>query len=398
MLKFISSISVAPIFLLTLCCTNRSSCNPSSQVGYSNAAESYFEDSQEEKVWFERQWKDPKTFVMGKPSDEKIIMWKKICEGENHDRCRFEVESYIQPIESYIAFEDLTWARYQPSGTGIRSDFDYFCWRLNELKPMKRIKGECARYQALEKQLDCVLKYQPGSTVDICNCAGMISDFEMMRADYYCTRLSELFPTVRTLLEEEKEAFHTYRDAAIKSFEMIVLGEERYWGTITPMASENFARSVAEEFTTGVVPVFLGLADSLHSKRPAIYADVTDKMMDEAYEKYLSSIIVADIYASEGWPVPEEYTADNLRCILRADQSAWKAWMDVRQRVSEALPINARKLYDNCTNNASRAHLIAVLNRYSEHDLCESSFYSHLLRRDCNDEQLINYDFDQSFN
>ena len=355
------------------------------------------EKSSEDTVCYERRWKNPDTYVMEKPSGAEIAAWKKACEKYNPEGNRFEVCSFMEPVESYLALWDLDQVRYQHRESGLEDSFAFFCWRLNELCPQGPVDGECGRYEALERQMACLCEYVPGPTYEICNHAWMLSDFELMRANYYSTRLGSVLSSARTLLELERHAFGRYLKASLNAFEMIVLGEQKYWGTIIPMCSGNFRGAVASEFAYGIVPTYLGLTDPEHFDQEAAYAEVSDAAIERAYGIFSNSIEVNDIYEIEGTEVPEDYTQTGLRKVLDDDRCAWNEWMKARSSVSSALYGRTRDLYDAGTVRVKRKHLISLLNRYTEYDLRGESYHEVLLGQDCDDRQIKDYDYDESY-
>lgn len=81
---------------------------------------------------------------MGRPSDKQIAVWKKACEEANPDCNRFEVYPYMEPVEAYVALTDLIRVMYQ-TNSKYREDFEFFCWRLNEMAPIAECpEGEAA--------------------------------------------------------------------------------------------------------------------------------------------------------------------------------------------------------------------------------------------------------------
>lgn len=348
-------------------------------------------------VYYSRTWKNPSTFVMGAPSQEKILEWQNACEKLNPQASRFVAETYLQPLDSYVTFWDLDEVRYQNREAGYTDDFAFMCWRLNELCPMGQPEGECARYDALQAQMDSMCAYIPEATFEIIIMSGTVADFEMMRADWYGRRLGECMLELKVRLDEERAAFHRYMDMAQESFYRIVMGDPSLWGTISSFAICEFKQMVAHEYADAIIPAYLRHVDSAHFKSPERHSEVTDEMIGKAYDLFLNSLKEPETGWSEDYVTPEEFTLASQKAALVAERIAWNEWMRCRKTVSEGMSGMDKRMYDKCTNEVMRSHLISLLNRYTEADIRSEIYFDILLKRDCTDRELHEYDYDKSY-
>ena len=84
---------------------------------------------------------------------------------------------------------------------------------------------------------------------------------------------------------------------------------------------------------------------------------------------------------------------EEKRCALKNDMRYWDKWMAERRKVSAQLPMPFKKVYDNCTNNLKRRKLIQIKSRYLGYGICSGFELDCILKKDCSDEELFNYDY-----
>lgn len=149
------------------------------------------------------------------------------------------------------------------------------------------------------------------------------------------------------------------------------------------MAYGEFFIESYEQRLISLTDYYFTLGDSNYQPTER-HAQISDKMIHRAYSDFFDELINSDY---------EDYSVEEKQSALKNDMRFWDKWMAERRKVSAQLPMPLKKVYDNCTNNLKRRKLIQIKSRYWGYGICSGFELDCILKKDCSDEELVNYDY-----
>lgn len=211
----------------------------------------------------------------------------------------------------------------------------------------------------------------------------------IMRKKLYKTqKTSELTP----LFEEEQKLFEKYKEACKIAFctcrEVYLIGS----GT----GQSLFISEIEEECCHQLMLADEGALMQLCGGKPVVdgHQIITPQMITRAYAKMME--VQKDCEDDDSEAMQKKCSRTNKQNLLRQEQKAWNQWMAYRATMSAQLPAEARKHFDNGTNNAMRHKLIQLKNQYANIGVVSNDVVRCTLPYDCSDKELMEYSsFDQ---
>ena len=343
----------------------------------------------DEAVLFKRQWNNPKYYVFDKPSARKIKQWQRACEELNKSSNSQSVPSYMEPyMAANLAYTDWVQVCCSSLGQdlGYSDGYDFLLWRMNELlPPTGDFEGETERYAFFRRQADTLENcWTSGAQWDYYFKADLSARLVDIEGEIYSARLRRVLPSMGRVLEMEKQAYDSFYTAAYKTFEKTQMDPDGWDGSAASMAYSDMSKELAGPRNRSIIPFYLAITDPENAPEEDRHAIITDEMLSDEYEAFLESLE----------PMDGRYPLDEQQTALKAERAAWDKWMEVRQTVSGSLSGTEKEIWDNCTNNLKRSHLISLKNRYEGMGIWSDSELEKLLRESCSDRILFGDRYD----
>lgn len=344
-----------------------------------------------DSVLFLRHWNEPEYYVFDRPSDKKIKEWQAACEELNAAYDSLYVPAYMDSLMiPYLAY--LDWFEVCCSWEGVKRGYDedreFVLWRMNEmLPPTGEIKGEVERYDFFCRQADIIGNswiYARGGQWDENFGSALNRRTAEIEGKIYAERIRKELPSISNVLEMEERAYDTFYSAAYETFEKTQMSPDGMNGSAAMMAYASIQEEVAVQRNRSIVPLYLTVTDPENVKAPEWHALITDRMLSDEYDSFVKSLEQNE-YA---YPIEEQKAA------LKTERKAWDRWMDMRVKVSNRLQGASKDVWDNCTNNLKRSHLIALKNRYTGHGACPQAEIDALILDSCGDKVLFGDRYD----
>lgn len=342
-----------------------------------------------DSVLFMRQWNEPEYYVFDRPSDKKIKEWQAACEELNAAYDSLYVPAYMDSLMApHLAYVD--WFEVCCSMEGIKRGYDedseFFLWRMNEMLPPDReITSEVERYAFFRRQADTIGNcWTEGTQWDLNFGSAMNRRIAEIEGKIYTERIRMELPSISNVLEVEEKAYDTFYSAVYETFEKTQMSPDGMNGSAAMMAYASIQREVAVQRNRSIVPLYLTVTDPENVKAPEWHALITDRMLSDEYDSFVKSLEQSE-YA---YPIEEQTAA------LKTERKAWDRWMDMRVKVSNRLQGASKDVWDNCTNNLMRSHLIALKNRYTGHGVCSEAEIDALILDSCSDKILFGDRYD----
>ena len=194
---------------------------------------------------------------------------------------------------------------------------------------------------------------------------------------------SELAP----LFEEEQKFFEKYKEACKNAFctsrEVYLIGS----GTGRSLFMSDIEDECCHQLMLADEDVLMQLC----GEKPIVesHQKITPPMITKAYAIMID--VQKDCDNDNSEESQKEYSRTNKQNLLRKEQNAWSQWMAYRVTMSEQLPAEARKYFDNGTNNAMRHKLIQLKNQYANVGVVGDDVIRCTLPYDCSDRDLMVY-------
>ncbi|MCQ2136087.1 MAG: hypothetical protein MJY67_04140 [Bacteroidales bacterium] len=322
--------------------------------------------------FYSRHWNDTRDYLMGKPSEQDIQAWKKLCETAFPAES-LEIWQSQQPAESYVAFNDLIETVLNQQ----KPDLDFIIWRINELSPMEKAESECQAYKGLKEQFKNLTYFCPGTYIDMIQSEQLSYTFDRLMADYYYEQCSQKYPKLKDALNKEQELSKTFIDKFNNCYNTINANEYAecysHWNEI--LAAVETDAIIYKQYADGIIPLYLAL------KEPKIYQIekpqtlvIKDEWIEKAFVRFKRHLRSAE-----------------KKNALENDQKAWQAWVDSREEVSALLKGRAKQVYDNQTMLIRRTRFICLTDHYESFTDTGMSYseFESLLGLDCTDEEIV---------
>lgn len=107
----------------------------------------------------------------------------------------------------------------------------------------------------------------------------------------------------------------------------------------------------------------------------------TSSMITDAYSVFIEAV---------GENEYNEYKTQYQEA-LRNEQKCWNEWMYYRALLSQNLPSDIKRYYDNCTNMVKRTKLLQLKNQNQALGVCGHEVIDCVLPDNCSDKALLNY-------
>lgn len=347
--KLLAIIFAAAVF--GSCCGHRSAKQSTVQNSEATFTEVSEATCANDSVHSRRHWNDPEYYVFDKPSDDSIAVWKAACEEYDSvpENIVVPTDKFLKS-DAYIAFCD--WNHV------CRSNNDFLLWRLNELMPAEgHFDGEVQRYRFFCRQIDSLESCLPelDSQREMNDGAYMCADLADLTAQIYSSRLRQALPSFSSVFEKEEAAYCAFNKAAQNSFDKCSMSPYNN-GSASALAYAGFAEDIAKLRCQAIIPFYLFVTDPRNAPKDSIHQHISNRMVLDEYSAFIESIVREE----EGsYPIKEQRTS------LIDAKEAWTGWLKARSNVSQLLSGEEKKVWDNCTNNLKRSHLMTLKDRYN---------------------------------
>lgn len=184
--------------------------------------------------------------------------------------------------------------------------------------------------------------------------------------------LISMLPQYKHELTKEKAVWEKYQNVVKE------VAECEYHGSSTPMY-------VADVLNQGIClreTSFNKLILHLKGKRVYFSKTIfTSAMINNAYSAYIRAI------------GEEEYIDNKSGYLqsLRKEQICWNEWMECRKSISQMIPLDIKRFYDNCTNMVKRTKLFQLKNQNNALGMCGYEVVECVLPENCSDKALLSY-------
>jgi len=388
-MKSSSFLLIFSALLLTVACTGRRSSDTFCSQEQTVLSSEITTDS----ILFKRTWKNPKIYILDKPSDAVIRKWQSICEQINPEMNEMKIPSFKAGyfIDREITFYDLAAVGFNSDKEDIIGDNAFMLWRINEFMPAaEEPKNETERYEILCAQMDSLLNcLGSGTQWDYNINSDLRAVFAHIRVQEYANRLEESFPAMSESLKEEYLAWESYYETSSATYHIIRLGPG-CCGSAFPMAICGFLEESSLLMIEAMMPFYFHITDPSYVYEKSTLKPVTDRDIFLEYDRFSVSL---EREMHERYDPELDNPIEDQLAALERDREQWAAWLSSRQAVSEALTPDHREIYDDCTNRLRRRKLIDLKNRYEDYGIQESSLKLYL-QYDCSDKELSEHDFE----
>ena len=165
---------------------------------------------------------------------------------------------------------------------------------------------------------------------------------------------------------------------------------ERYHEAVQDVADCEYYGSSTSMFIVDVLSQGVRLRDEsfckliLHLKGKGVLFSKTifsSSMITEAYAAFIKAV------------GENEYIEDSNKYqnALRKEQKCWNDWIYYRYEMSQKLPSDIKRFYDNCTNMVKRFKLLQLKNQNQALGMCGHEVAECVLPEDCSDKVLLEY-------
>lgn len=334
-------------------------------------------------VHFKFKWRnaDSIPYLFGKPSKDKIAEYQRRFDSLHRTESYgfYDRIEYFRDVPHITAVNDFATLWFKNETTPYKDDLDMILWRINECYPLNCSTTETERYQRLSEQIDSLLSYSLHTQWDYNIHAWLVTQLHKYKAEIYNGRLLDCNSKFKDILISEHRTWKQYEEALRDVCDKIVIGKNG--GSRAPMTYGDFFIESYEQRLISFLDYYFTLSDSnYHSIKNHLL--ISDKMIHRAYGDFFGELIHSDY---------EDYSVEEKQCALKNDMHFWDKWMAERQKISMQLPTLHKQTYDNCTNNLKRRKLIQLKNQYLEHSPIPMSTANILLRQDCSDKELFEY-------
>jgi len=205
----------------------------------------------------------------------------------------------------------------------------------------------------------------------------------MQKKLYKNQNTSELAP----LFEEEQKFFEKYKEACKNAFctsrEVYLIGS----GTGRSLFMSDIEDECCHQLMLADEDVLMQLCAGKSVVES--HQKITPQMITKAYAKMIE--VQEDCEDDESEAMQKKCSRTNKQNLLRKEQKAWNQWMAYRATMSEQLPAEAQKYFDNGTNNAMRHKLIQLKNQYANIGVLSDDVIRCTLPYDCSDRDIMAY-------
>lgn len=334
-------------------------------------------------VHFKFKWRnaDSIPYLFGKPSKDKIAEYQRRfdCLHFTERYGFYDRIEYFRDIPHITAVNDFV-TLWFATETPYQDDLDMILWRINECYPLNYSISEIELYQRFSEQIDSLLSYSLGWQWDYNMHASLAALLHQYEVEIYNNRLLDCSNEFKDILIAEHCAWKEYEEALHDVCDKVIIGKDG--GSGAPMAYSEFFIESYEQRLISLLDYYFILGDSNYQPTER-HAQISDKMIHKAYSDFFD-VINSDY---------EDYSVEEKQSALKNDMRFWDKWMAERRKVSAQLPMPLKKVYDNCTNNLKRRKLIQIKSRYLGYGICSGFELDCILKKDCSDEELFNYDY-----
>lgn len=306
-----------------------------------------------------------------------------------------ETKEYINEWGNFNNFKDERQRRFVEYIIKAPS-YDIYFGLLNEYLPIPSNdkSTEYDRYMASEIQIDSLLAFPYGEA----GTAGIYSHstYQRIFTSWTLQKVTDQFRAAGLYSVDVDSAWQNYRNAMLTAVDSVVMYRRHCIGTIGIMEYVAFAERLDDDFLSSML-------DALYSQQRNIHhVAILDKYISEAYKTLRSHLKEHvpkngfDDLAGCYIPLSERYAA------LDKDEETWTTFINARNRFASTLTGQQRKAYNNATNNLKRNKLWLLKNEYRCYPTSASigsddKFYDILLPFDCNDKELMKYNFQEHY-
>ena len=220
------------------------------------------------------------------------------------------------------------------------------------MPPHKYILSTKERFDFLNRQINNLLDYEKSSQWDY----NLGSWLEMDMEAFVVRMLEKELNKLNPLFKAEVEAFEDYLSAAETVYDYLIVGKDGYQGSLSTMkwALFNKDRYIMRRRSLEGMLFYLSDGIALTDNAPS---EFTVEMVSREYDCFIKELPYLE----------DDYSIEERTAVLEAERTAWEKWMEVRNRISQALPEVQRNVYQKLTDALYKSKYHMVNNRNNKY-------------------------------
>ena len=280
------------------------------------------------------------------------IDWIEICRNTVHIPCDGNA-NYFRDSRQMAAVADFISLWYRGGGDPYCKNNDFTLWRLSSyMPPHKYILSTKERFDFLNRQINNLLDYEKSSQWDY----NLGSWLEMDMEAFVVRMLEKELTKLNPLFKAEVEAFEDYLSAAETVYDYLIVGKDGYQGSSSTMKWALFNKDGYIMRRRSLEGMLFYLSDgiALTDNAPS---EFTVEMVSREYDCFIKELPYLE----------DDYSIEERTAVLEAERTAWEKWMEVRNRISQALPEDQRNVYQKQTDALYKSKYHMVNNRNNKY-------------------------------
>ena len=345
------------------------------RIGDEEEKEKEKEKEEPDKVPISHHWVDvhPSAYVGKVPTAKQIAQWKAEFEKVNDiDSVSVRYINLFMSPEQMMCAEDLIELLHGP----MRGDFDNndmrIQWRLlqyngeegaTELTELKKVLQ-------LRSTWEIMLNYEPYSQWEMTMNSWLMDDMQEFYIRLMYKVAGENLPdSIARALKAEQECALEAGSATSAAYQKIDGTPDGFNGSSYNCRIASF-EGIFQDMEINALELFLCsiLSDEVCDSTDFVPLSEAKSLVEKEYT------VMESNFEEDEWSFPvSERIAE-----MEKDKSAWKAWMEQREKVSSLLAGNQKRTYDEATVGMYRHKLIMLKNRYETGSFCPA-YYDEIL-------------------
>ena len=280
------------------------------------------------------------------------IEWIEICRNTLHAPCDGNI-NYFHNSRQMAAVADFISLWYREGGDSYCKSDDFTLWRLSSyMPPHSYVHSTKERFDFMRRQINSLLDYEKSSQWDYNLGACLEMDLEAFTVRILGKELNKLNP----LFKAEVEAFEDYLSAVETVYDYLIVGKDGYQGSSSTMKWALFNKDGYIMRRRSLEGMLFYLSDgiALTDNAPS---EFTVEMVSHEYDCFIKELPYLE----------DDYSIEERTAVLEAERTAWEKWMEVRNRISQALPEDQRNVYQKQTDALYKSKYHMVNNRNNKY-------------------------------
>ena len=280
------------------------------------------------------------------------IDWIEICRNTVHIPCDGNA-NYFRDSRQMAAVADFISLWYRGGGDPYCKNNDFTLWRLSSyMPPHKYILSTKERFDFLNRQINNLLDYEKSSQWDYNLGSWLEMDMEAFVVRMLEKELIKINPIFRT----EALAFKEYMDAAETVYYYLIVGKDGYQGSSSTMRWAAYRKDSYIMRRHSLVGMLFYLSDGI-APTDIAPSEFTVEMVSHEYDCFIKGLPYLE----------DDYSIEERTTVLEAERTAWEKWVEVRNRISQALPEDQRNVYQQQTDALYKSKYHMVNNRNNKY-------------------------------